>query len=232
MKTLSQRWFYENLPDFEYKKYLLLAYLQDVHQQFNQTRLYPALSDLVQHYRNLKAFKEQKQELFEAFPKYLSEIDLAHFKLKFNSVISNDELMQHLEEVIDFSIPAIQKHIEEGKEIYEFIEREIVFDPVGILPIYRNEGYLLIRGDEIRVYEYTVQLFSQEEEQYRSVSTCYLTSYKPDYVNTFENIKIDMIKQRRKLPNPATFGVSMRFEYPVEDTILPISKRLLMKYVL
>lgn len=232
MKTLSQHWFYENLPDFEYKKYLLLAYLQDVHHQFNQTRLYPALSELVQHYRNLKAFKDKKQDLFNAFPSYISGIDIKHFKLKFNKVISNDELMQHLEEVIDFSLPAMQKHIEEGKEIYEFIEREIALDPVGILPMYRNEGYLLIRGDEIRVYEYTVQLFTRYEEHYRAISTTYLTSYRADYVNTFENIKIDMIKQRRKLPNPATFGISLPFEYPVEDTVLPISKRLLMKYLL
>lgn len=37
MKSLRPNWFFEDLPDFEYKKYVLLAYLQDVHAQFTET---------------------------------------------------------------------------------------------------------------------------------------------------------------------------------------------------
>jgi hypothetical protein len=50
-------------------------------------------------------------------------------------------------------------------------------------------------------------------------------------VNTYENIKIDLMKSRKKLPNPATFFIETKLEYSVEATLMPITKRLLMKYV-
>lgn len=234
MKSLRPNWFFEDLPDFEYKKYVLLAYLQDVHQQFHETRLYPALSDLVFHYRNLTSFAEQKQAIYDSFPERLSEIDMKNLRMAFTKVMSNDELMNHLEEVVTYSIPELKKHLDEGKEIYDFIEKEISISPVGILPIYRNEGYMIVRdGDkpEIRVYEFSVKFFSHEAEHYRSVQTEYLTSYRRSFVNTSENIKIDMIRHRRKLPNPATFSVESTYGFPLEETVIPVAKRMLIKYI-
>jgi hypothetical protein len=234
MKSLRPNWFFEDLPDFEYKKYVLLAYLQDVHAQFTETRLYPALSDLVFHYRNLTSFVEQKQAIYKSFPERLTEIDMKNLRMAFSKVMSNDDLMNHLEEVVSYSIPELKKHLDEGKEIYDFIEKEINLSPVGILPIYRNEGYMLVRdGDipEIKVYEFSVKFFQHDEENFRSVQTQYLTSYKRSFVNTSENIKIDMIRSRKKLPNPATFAVESVYEFPLEETIIPLAKRMLMKYM-
>lgn len=231
MQKLNKNWFYENHADFEYKKYVLLAYLQSVHKEFNQTKLYPALSDLVEHYRNLIAFKKQKDELYHHFPEYIDKIDLSNFKLHFNKVISNDELIHHLDEVIAFSLPEMQKHIEEGKDIHDFIEQEILLEPVGIMPIYKNEGYMLLKSDEIKVYEYKLGIFMHKDDEYKSLSTQLIKSYKIGFINTFENIKIDLIKHHRKLPNPATFSIQTHYEYPVEYTILPIAKRLLLKQI-
>lgn len=234
MKTLRPNWFFEDLPDFEYKKYVLLAYLQDVHHQFTETKLYPALSDLVFHYRNLTQFAEQKQALYNSFAERIAEIDWQHLRIAFSKVMSNDDLMDHLEEVVSFSIPELKKHLDEGKEVYDFIEKEIQLSPVGILPIYRNEGYMLVRegeAKEIKVFEYALQFFNHEDEQFRSVQTQYITSYKKSFVNTCENIKIDMIRHRKKLPNPATFAIESAFDFPLNESILPVAKRMLVKYI-
>ena len=42
--TLSETWFMEGYIDFELQKYRLLAYLHDVKESFNHTKLYPQLS--------------------------------------------------------------------------------------------------------------------------------------------------------------------------------------------
>jgi len=234
MQSLNPNWFFENLPDFEYKKYLLLAYLKDIHLHFNRSLLYPGLSDLVYHYRNLSSFIENKNSIYSSFPDKLTEVDLKNLRISFTKVISNDELMNHIEEVVNFSIPAIKKYIDEGKEIYEFIEKEMSFAPVGILPIYKNEGYMLIRdGDkaEIKVYEYEVKLLEYHDESFRSVYTNYITSYQSGFINTTRNIKIDIIKKRKKLPNPATFSVETEYTFPIEETIMPIAKRMLVKFI-
>jgi hypothetical protein len=205
-----------------------------VHSQFVETKLYPALGDLVQHFNNLQSFINQKSQLEQAMPDRIAEIDLMNLHIAFSKVINNDDLMKHLEEIVSFSIPEIQKYLNEGKEIFDFIEAEIELEPVGILPIYRNEGYMLIKdGDtaDIQVYEYALQLFSHEANQYRSLQTQYITSYKSSFINTLENIKIDMIRNRKKLPNPATFSVVSKFDFPLVESVLPVAKRMLTKYL-
>ena len=63
MKTLSETWFADGFIDFELKKYTLLAYLQEVNKYFNQAKLYPQLADVIFHYNNLVAFRENKKYL-------------------------------------------------------------------------------------------------------------------------------------------------------------------------
>ena len=65
MKQLSETWFAEGRIDFELKKYTLLAYLQQVNQYFTESKLYPQLSDVIFHYNNLQALKENKKFLQE-----------------------------------------------------------------------------------------------------------------------------------------------------------------------
>ena len=77
MKTLGIDWFIEGSIDFEYKKYVLLAYLQEINRHFDKRRLYPNLSDLVFHYNNLLYFKQNKTTLQNAFPQRLTKADIA-----------------------------------------------------------------------------------------------------------------------------------------------------------
>src|ERR1700749_4239755 len=81
MKSLSETWFADGYIDFELKKYTLLAYLQEINRYFNENKLYPHLSDIIFHYNNIVAFRENKRFLQEHFPKNFSEFKLQ--KLKF-----------------------------------------------------------------------------------------------------------------------------------------------------
>ena len=69
MMTLSETWFMEGNIDFESKKYTLLAYLQRINAYFNESKLYPHLSDIIFHYNNIIAFKDNKRFLQQQFPK-------------------------------------------------------------------------------------------------------------------------------------------------------------------
>ena len=71
MKELKFDWLTEGLIDFEYKKYILLAYLKEVRHNFSMNRLYPYLSDLVFHYRNLQQIQNNKKMIFEKLTKLI-----------------------------------------------------------------------------------------------------------------------------------------------------------------
>ena len=164
MDKLSENWITEKHIDLEYKRYVLLAYLQHVSERFEEVRLYPALSELVNHYRNLIALKENKKNLSDSFPEKLTQTDLNNFKLVYEKLCDDDKLMQELQSIIEFSIPQFQKHLSEGKKIYDFIESKITIFPVGIMPIHYDEGYLMLKSGthgETRVYEYHITIFEQ-----------------------------------------------------------------------
>src|SRR4051812_47971464 len=105
MKKLSKDWITEKYIDFEYKKYILLAYLKEVSENFDQTRLYPYLADLVEHYRNVLSIKENKESIYNSFPKRTEGADLEKFKLIYSKIVEDDELMQAIESIVQYSIP-------------------------------------------------------------------------------------------------------------------------------
>lgn len=231
---LSDNWITTHHIDFEYKKYILLAYLQHVNECFEETKLYPALSELVKHYRNLVALRDQKNSLYNSFPEKLNSADLQNFKLVYEKLCNDDRLMAELESIINFSIPQFEQRLAEGKKIYDFIESKLNIYPIGIVPLHTDVGYLLLKnGDQNTtvVFEYQITIFDQPNERYRAIGVQYVSSFEKTLKNTYENIKGDLLRYNKNLPNPATYVIESELTLPLEDTLLPLAKRTLVKYL-
>jgi hypothetical protein len=232
MERLDDNWLTNGLMDFEYKKYLLLAYLQSVDKNFTSNRLYPYLGDLVRHYQNLSTILENKKRMAGFFPKELEAIDLKNFMLRYKAASQDDTLMAELERILDFSIPAIKRYLEEGKDIYEWIERCLNIQPVGVQPLQPFSGFLFLRNGaerQARVFQYTLTIFEQSNEKYRGISTTYINTYPTGITNTYESIKLGLIESHRLLVPPAVYVVESEIELPVAETLLPIAKRVLVR---
>src|SRR5688572_32713536 len=129
MEKLSKDWLTQGLIDFEYKKYVLLGYLKGVRDSFNRVELYPFLADLVFHYRNLQAIKENKSLIRESFPKELSLEEIKKLELNYRHIVEDDALMSELESIIEFAIPRIHDSLKEGSVIYEYVESQCEISP-------------------------------------------------------------------------------------------------------
>jgi hypothetical protein len=231
---LSETWFMEGYIDFELQKYRLLAYIQDVRKFFNQTKLYPQLSDIVAHYNNLIAFRNNKQLMQEGFPKKIDKIDADRLEVVYERMLSETELMQELEDITEFALAQMKGTINEGAEIYEFIEKQMLVEPVGIMPLYKNEGYVFLRyggHTEVRVYNYTITIFEHKDDKYKGIKLEYLDCRTKNLANTYEQIKIDIIREIRTLPNPAVYKVEFPTTVPFAETLLPVAKRVLVRHI-
>jgi len=234
MKKLSETWFAEGRIDFELKKYILLGYLQEVNRYFNENKLYPQLADVIFHYHNIVAFRENKKYLQEHFPKKLTGIQLEKLQGLYEQMINDDELMQELEDIIHYSADTIKNTIGNGTEIYEFVEEKINIIPVGLLPLDTQEGYFFLSsGDrsQAQVYQYRLSIFEKHDEKYRSIKTSYLDHWTRSISHTYEHLKAELIRKRRDLPNPAVYSIETELKFPVEETLLPIAKRSLVKFI-
>lgn len=235
MKSLTINWITEGLIDFEYKKYVLLGYLKDIAGRFRKQKLYPHLSELINHYANLQVLKNSRDKAFNSFPKDLKRLDFNTGNIEYQAKISDqDDIMKEIDSIIEYSIPRIKYQLEEGKVIYDIIENNITIEPIGIKPINLGFGYIFLQrdGDMVtQVYEYEMSIFENNSEKYRGIKTNFLTSYQKSFSNTLENIKIDLVKNYKKLPNPATFLIHSKLAIPVNETLLPIAKRTFVRYL-
>lgn len=234
MKSLSETWFAEGYIDFELKKYTLLAYLQQINRHFNENRLYPQLADVIFHYNNIVAFRENKKYLQEHFPKKLTGIQLEKLQLLYEQMIADDDLMQELEEIIHYSAATMKKTISDGAAIYEFVEDKINISPVGIIPLDTQEGYFFLSAGEVcstGVYHYRLSIFEKHDERYRSIKTVFVNRWRRSITSTYEHIKSELIRHRRELPNPAVYSIEIPLKFPVDETLLPVAKRSLVKFI-
>lgn len=234
MDHLSKDWLTQGLIDFEYKKYLLLAYLKTVNESFSRVELYPFLADLVFHYRNLRAVKENKALIRESFPKELSLEEFKKLELSYRQIIEDDAIMQELESIIEFAIPQIKDTLKEGSVIYEYVESKCEISPVGVTPLYAKEGYLFVTQPpekETNVYRYQVSIFESNDEQLRSLNTEFIDRVERSPANTYENIKLGLIKTFKDLPNPAAYLILSKMKFPFVETLMPVAKRLFVKHL-
>jgi hypothetical protein len=234
MKKLSETWFAEGYIDFELKKYALLAYLQEINGYFYENKLYPQLADLIFHYNNIVAFRENKKYLQEHFPKKLTGIQIEKLQVLYEQMIEDNELMQELEEIIHYSAGEMKTTISNGAEIYDFVEGNLNISPIGLIPLDIQEGYFFLSAGNsrsTRVYQYRLSIFEKHDEKFRSIKTNYVEQRQRSMVNTYENIKYELIRQRTDMPNPAVYSIETKLSFPVEETLLPIAKRSLVKYI-
>lgn len=231
---LSTTWISDGLIDFEYKVYQLLAYLQKINVLFGQKKIYPHLSDMLEQYRYLADFKNQKEDTKNKFPQTISEIDLKSKRVHYEHLFEDDDVLKTIDEIIDFALPKLKENIELGKELFEYASSVMELEPIGIVPLYRKEGYFLLRDtsiDQALIFYYKVKLIQTEIDKYRALETKYLGREKLSIVNTPENIKLKLIKNFKEIPNPSSYMISIKEPLPLVPTWLPIAKRMLLKAV-
>ncbi|MCS6990980.1 MAG: hypothetical protein NZL95_03880 [Chitinophagales bacterium] len=234
MTHLQPNWITEGLIDFEYKKYLLLAYLKEVNRNFDQHRLYPFLSDLLAHYNNLITIKQNKTFVSRQFPRQISRIDLENFTIEYERMIVDDSCMEEVEAILDYAIPRMYQSLMEGRELYHDVEQHLQIYPVGIVSLNPETGFMMLvlpHTRDTKVYRYQITVFESSDEQYRGIRTDFIGEYRQSFTNTLEAIKLQVINQLKAAGNPAAYAVEATASYPLQETLLPVARRSLVRYL-
>jgi hypothetical protein len=216
MKQLDSDWLTKGLIDFEYKKYLLLGYLGAVKDDFKAHRLYPQLSELYIHYQSLISIRNNKQFLKNSFPKEITAADPDKVDFLYKELIADDKLMN------------------EGREIYEHVEKSLQIEPIGLEPLYTDAGYILLNqppDKETHIYQYDITIFHHADEKYRGIHTKKIDSFTQSISNTVNSKKLELIRQYPELPNPATYLIQTEIGYPEKETVMPVAQLALVRYL-
>lgn len=227
MKRLPKDWLTQGWIDVEYKKFIVLAYLQGVGQRFSDKMLFPDLTDLHEHYETGVGYQRRKGWLASGFPRDLTGIDPQTLSLQFTSRHEEDEYIQQVDAIMNFALPRFRQARDEGQEMAADIEAGLKMEPVGMMPLRRDEGYLFLHWTarpDTHIYYFSLTLYTGSEA--RLVRTNYIESVRRNLGMTFEGLKRDLIRRRPGLPNPATYLVESKREVPLDETFLPMAERL------
>ena len=106
--------------------------------------------------------------------------------------------------------------------------------PVGLVPLDNKEGYFFLSSGEkssTRVYHYRLSFFEKHDEKYRSIKTSFIDRWTHSISHSYEAIKGELIRNKKDLPNPAVYSIETNLQFPIEETLLPIAKRSLVKFI-
>lgn len=235
MSDLNLGLFLRASDDFEHAQYRVLTGLQQVRRSFSATRIYPFLGELIHLHGTLQGIVRQLSELREAGPREIKGVDLHAQRIVFEQSRKGDEHLEFVEDLISWALPHIRETIEEGRTIFEFVEDHLAIEPVGIVPAYVEEGYLLLPDEEqgvLHVLQYALSIITGANERYRSLRTTHVRQVSTSPVAPSPHrLKLELLETHRDLPNPATYYCTPRIDFPFEATLLPVAKRLFTRHL-
>ena len=229
-----ESWLTEGLMDAEYKEYVLLAWLQKVKKDLNSSRLYPALSKVIDKHRELSAIQKGLKQGKNNGP--VVGLDFARMQLLRGQMESPSSMEEYLEEVISRALPHLDATMQEGKTLYDLIDSKVEFGPIGIQPLHINEGYLIVThgkpaGRKLIAYRYNKSRINRGGDAFLELNLQCVESRSLSRLETANAVKWSLIRRFRELPQPATYHVHMEWPIPIEPTLLPIARRKLLQEI-
>lgn len=232
MENLSLNWITEKNTDFEYKKYSLLAYLENVKAKLQANILYPTVTQLTHNLQMLINLKNTFLNLDLALSKEVKNIDLQSYKINYQSFILGDKLSTDLLSIIDYSIIEINPVVQYANHLVHENLSKIKIDTVGLNPLNKHEGYLFFNNgnpNDILIYYYQLSLYDQSNADTSCIKTQFIDYYKQSITMTIDNMKLDLIKKYKEIPNPATYLFSSSQYLPLEYTFIPLANKKLIQ---
>lgn len=218
---LSHDWIVESPIDIEHKKWILLAALRDVKSDFDNKILYPHLPDIKYHIQNLEKWSTTREFYIK---KELKGFDFEKLTLIYDTPEDSPE-MAELNDITKYSIAMFRKAFYFGKDIWKEIEQQMKWYTIGIIPQYKQEGFIMLRnGKEVTVYRYDLKSVILENVPHSDIG--FTEIVKEDYgLGVYESLKLKLMRET-DLPAPLTLAVESELTYPVDVTLLPIIKTI------
>ncbi len=230
---LSRDWLVGPGIDLELKQYVLLGYLQRVHARFQEHKLYPHLEELRAHLHDLTDLVRARKAIADRHPGPVVGFD-PHTGRLLREAPPEDELLATVNAVVEFAVPCLHRTLDQGLGLRDELVSRIRFGPIGVLPLHRHEGWMLLRiGREARAYAYTLPPLHRTASSSTAptLHTRYVSTFTLGIARTYEDVRRSLIAQFREWPVPATYAFESEVELPPIETFMPLAKQLVVEAI-
>jgi hypothetical protein len=209
------------INDFESSKYNILYKLKLCEKELNQSRLYPVYQILIDLYNQLSDILSNRNTIYN---KEYSD-NSVELEKDDNSVNLNSELEKSFE-LMNWGFKLISDILENGKEIYDFVDVNINIEPIGIISKHNSEGYFLLPDNKQRL----LRIFKYSKVLYKVLKTKEVGSkYLPLISIPNEILKNHIIAE--DILNQIIYFMNTELNFSYQHTILPVAKRKFISYL-
>lgn len=207
MQMLENDWLTNDPIDFEYKKYLLLAYDQHHTKICDAQKIYPSFSDIVeklkivnQFLQNVKVLEESKLEI--------KDVDWLSQRIIYSSQIA-DRSLDEIKQTAVFSKDILVELYRKYRNLLDDVDNSIEISGCRVEIFNLYDGYIIMRGfGKEKILEYEV---------YRKIHP------EPHYI--LKTCKADLKKYYTKRYTKNVFDVIFKEDYPLRESIFPVYRR-------
>ncbi len=216
---------FDAASDTEAARYRILAGLAETRAAFRSNQISPWFGDLVAVHRGLAALVAGADSV-ESRIGTIADVDWEAGRL-----VRRGPEAPLAVGLARWALPRVEAAIEEGRTLYEFAAEQAALHAVGLVPPYRDEGFLLVQGAHaISVLRYRISPLTGPDGQYRALRTSRLDAHL-DPLATPSAWKSALAQVAPDLTTPAAFRLDAEVDLPVEATLVPVAKRKLLGLV-
>lgn len=155
MQKLDNDWLTTNPVDFEYKKYLLLAYDQYNIKNYNEKKLYPHFDDIIEKIKIVNEFLSNVK-CIENSKTIIESIDIKNSLIVRHSLV-NDKSLDEVKLIAKFSKEILVDLYCKYRNLLDDVDNSIVVSGCRVEIFNPYSGYIVIKisGKE-KILEYNV----------------------------------------------------------------------------
>ena len=213
---------FDAASDNESARYRVLAGLAQARSAFQACRVSPHFGALVTLHRHLAALVAEA-ETVERRAGPVVDVDWESGRLVREGPPAPLALG-----LARWALPRVAEAISEGRAVFEFAVEHADLAPVGLMPHYRDEGFLIVAdADAVRALRYRVSPLTVPGGTARALRTSPAEA-DLDPLAPPSEWKATLAASAPDLGAPAAFRLSADVDLPVDETLLPVAKRLLL----
>lgn len=227
-------WLFQGIVDSEQKRYVLLDYFQKLNNHLEKMEVYPMFIELSLHLGNIQTLINQNKILYTD-KKFLTNDDellISDLKVKDIPVLSEEEIVEY-HQILKDSQPQLHDYFGFAKSIWS-----IVYESVDIIlkknknnTQSKNGFFYYKNNDGLYVWKYSIKRVYKTKGQTKTVTK--LVYFGEEDNLTIQEIisKFSKTYEKDNEKSYPIFEIQCKDIFPIEETLLPISKRKIMSFI-
>lgn len=218
---------FASATDPEAARYRILAALAEARRAFAANRVFPHLAALVGVRRTLADLAGGLARHRERPRGPATGVDWDAGRL----VYADDAPPLLAEDLARWSQPLLEAAIDEGRALYDFADAHAPLAPLGLVPAYQREGFLIVSTDDaVRALRYHASILTGPDGRHLSLRT-HDVPVDLSPLGAPADWKSALAAHAADLATPAAFHLHADLDLPLGETLVPLAKRKLLAAV-